>query len=438
MAKRIFDVSIHMNEMGSTKAGTPEENYLAIYPTTTHQLAITNSDGEVNELYNATNMPVCSDTVAGIAKVDGTTMVAVEGVLSTGSSVVTNPMTDIGDMIIGGENGTASNLPAGDDGQFLMISSGSPAWEDSVIGHVVTDATTTYTARANLQFTGGCAITDNLEGNTTVVNMSDPNKADLVGGLVPASELPSYVDDVIDLVTVAAAAPTEGLTDGCQYFNTVSKLIFTYDLDTTSWDAGASAEPGKIYVADDTNYCYRWTGAAMILISTGPYLFSTGLNDVSGTITVDTTTLTGTVATGQTGWPTGAAVYTAVTGRADTDLSNLSATGLAKFAAVPLIAAVSSTAGALTLNLSAAEVFTTTITETTTIAISNAKSAPIFNSLLLRITNGGAYTVSYPANTKYNNGIPPVLSVAGTDLLVLHTVDGGTNWDCIQIAQNLS
>lgn len=305
-------------------------------------------------------------------------------------------------------------------------------------GHVIKDASSTYAQQPTMKFTGGCSVTNDAEDSETVINMSDPNKADLVDGVVPASQLPSYVDDIIDLVTVAATAPTEGLTDGCKYYNTVSNLVFTYDLGETSWDAGAPGELGKIYVAVDTNYCYRWSGSVMVIITTGPYTFSTGLTDTGGTITVDTATLTGTVSASQTGWPTGDSVYTALTGRADTDLSNLSATGLAKFAAVPLIAAVASSSGTLTLNLSAAEVFTTTITEGTTIAISNAKSAPIFNSLLLRITNGGAYTVNYPSGTKYNNGIPPVLSVAGTDLLVLHTVNGGTNWDCIQIAQNLS
>lgn len=132
MAKRIFDVSIHMNEMGDTKAGVPEENYLAIYPTTTHQLAITNSDGDVNELYNATNIPVCSDETAGIAQVDGTTIVATDGVLSTDASVVINPMTAAGDLIIGGTEGAATKLSAGSDGYLLKMSSGSPAWAPNI------------------------------------------------------------------------------------------------------------------------------------------------------------------------------------------------------------------------------------------------------------------------------------------------------------------
>lgn len=149
MAKRIFDVSIHMNEMGDTKAGVPEENYLAIYPTSTHQLAITNSDGDINELYNASNIPVCSDEVAGIAKVDGTTIISTEGVLSAGDGVVINPMTAAGDLIVGGEAGVPGNLAAGAGGQCLMISEGNlPAWEDlpvssdTVAGIAQVDGTT--------------------------------------------------------------------------------------------------------------------------------------------------------------------------------------------------------------------------------------------------------------------------------------------------------
>ena len=71
-------------------------------------------------------------------------------------------------------------------------------------------------------------------------------KADLVGGTVPASQLPSYVDDVIEAANYAAL-PTTG-------------------------------ETGKIYVTLDTNLQYRWSGTVYVPISV-----SLALGETSGT-----------------------------------------------------------------------------------------------------------------------------------------------------------
>jgi len=62
-------------------------------------------------------------------------------------------------------------------------------------------------------------------------------KADLVDGVVPASQLPSYVDDVLEFADFASF-PVEG-------------------------------ETGKIYVALDSNKTYRWSGSTYIQIASG-------------------------------------------------------------------------------------------------------------------------------------------------------------------------
>ena len=61
-------------------------------------------------------------------------------------------------------------------------------------------------------------------------------KADLVDGKVPASELPSYVDDVVEYTSVSAFP--------------------------------ATGEQGKIYIAIDSNKSYRWSGTEYIPILT--------------------------------------------------------------------------------------------------------------------------------------------------------------------------
>jgi hypothetical protein len=62
--------------------------------------------------------------------------------------------------------------------------------------------------------------------------------ATLVGGLVPSSQLPSYVDDVLEYATLAAFP--------------------------------ATGETGKIYVATGTGKIYRWSGSAYVEIVAAP------------------------------------------------------------------------------------------------------------------------------------------------------------------------
>lgn len=86
--------------------------------------------------------------------------------------------------------------------------------------------------------TGG----DVLRWNSTTLRFETFNitnalagKADLVDGKIPTSQLPSYVDDVLEYANLAAFPST--------------------------------GETGKIYVALDTNLTYRWSGTAYVEIS---------------------------------------------------------------------------------------------------------------------------------------------------------------------------
>ena len=60
-------------------------------------------------------------------------------------------------------------------------------------------------------------------------------KADLVGGKIPSSQLPSYVDDVLEFANLASFP--------------------------------ATGESGKIYIALDTNLTYRWEGSSYVVMS---------------------------------------------------------------------------------------------------------------------------------------------------------------------------
>lgn len=64
------------------------------------------------------------------------------------------------------------------------------------------------------------------------------SKADLVSGKVPSAQLPSFVDDVLEYANLAAFP--------------------------------APGETGKIYISEDTNWEYRWSGSAYVRIVASP------------------------------------------------------------------------------------------------------------------------------------------------------------------------
>lgn len=75
-------------------------------------------------------------------------------------------------------------------------------------------------------------------------------KADLIDGVIPASQLPSYVDDV---------------------------LVYP------NWSAfPVVGETGKIYVTEDTNKTYRWSGSGYVVIADGVALGETATTAYRG------------------------------------------------------------------------------------------------------------------------------------------------------------
>lgn len=90
--------------------------------------------------------------------------------------------------------------------------------------------------------------------------------------------------------------------------------------------------------------------------------------------------------------------------------------------------AVSISTASPTMDLNSGDVFNITVTGTTSLAFSNTPASGKVKCVLLEITNGGAYTVNWPTNTKWPNGTAPTLTSSGTDLVTFFTDDGGTNW----------
>lgn len=96
----------------------------------------------------------------------------------------------------------------------------------------ITNSGTTTAATIGLAVGSGLSLSS---GNLVV---TPGTYATLVNGTVPAEQLPSYVDDVLEYASLAAFP--------------------------------ATGESGKIYVAINTGKCYRWSGSAYFEISTQP------------------------------------------------------------------------------------------------------------------------------------------------------------------------
>lgn len=67
-----------------------------------------------------------------------------------------------------------------------------------------------------------------------------------------------------------------------------------------------------------------------------------------------------------------------------------------------------------------------TITEATTLSFTNTPTGAVV--IILQLTNGGSYTITWPTSIKWSGGIAPELTSTGTDIIVLTTNDKGASW----------
>jgi hypothetical protein len=146
-----------------------------------------------------------------------------EAVINSDFSVATTNATfkvkDNGDMFSGGSGTASLNYTVIDLGSGQTKTSHTPSAPTDIINKTHLDA------RLN-------------------------TKADLVNGMVPAGQLPSYVDDVLEFATLAAF-PTTG-------------------------------ESGKLYIAVNTNLVYRWGGSAYVVTSSSLALGETSVTAYRG------------------------------------------------------------------------------------------------------------------------------------------------------------
>jgi hypothetical protein len=81
-----------------------------------------------------------------------------------------------------------------------------------------------------------------------------------------------------------------------------------------------------------------------------------------------------------------------------------------------------------TVDMTAANFFSATLGSATTFAFTNPCTSGDFGGFVLELTNGGAFTVTYPASVDFVGGVAPTLTAAGVDQLVFTTRDAGTTY----------
>src|SRR5216117_1187452 len=95
----------------------------------------------------------------------------------------------------------------------------------------------------------------------------------------------------------------------------------------------------------------------------------------------------------------------------------------------PRIPFNSPTVGATTTcDLALARMFVFTVSQVTTLAFTNVPTSSFACRIRLIITNGAAFTVTWPASVTHLTGGLPSLKTAGVDEVEMVTKDGGTTW----------
>lgn len=101
-------------------------------------------------------------------------------------------------------------------------------------------------------------------------------KADLIGGKVPAEQLPSYVDDVIDIASFVTKTELVNNIGKANYTNKsfivnsptsdslYNKIVITNaNTSQNDWEI-IDPEDGKIYINESNNHSYRWSGNSFV------------------------------------------------------------------------------------------------------------------------------------------------------------------------------
>ena len=239
-------------------------------------IAATNS-GSADKLSTARLISITGDATwevsfDGSGNVTGALTLANVGTAGEQSGIVT---TDSKGRVISSRALLVSDLPDLPGSKIIsdisVNTSGNAATATTALHADAADKLVTARNINGVAFDGTADITINAVDSTPRIAVSEKGVANGVAtldaaGLVPSSQLPSYVDDVVEVADFAALPET--------------------------------GEASKIYVTLDNSYIYRWTGSQYIQIPGGVQLADAALKlntareialsgDATGSVTFD-------------------------------------------------------------------------------------------------------------------------------------------------------
>lgn len=120
-------------------------------------------------------------------------------------------------------------------------------------------------------------------------------KADLVNGKVPTEQLPSYVDDVIDIASFITKTELVNNIGKANYTNKsfivnsptsdslYNKIVITNaNTSQNDWEI-IDPEDGKIYINENNNHSYRWSGTSFVDLDKN---FNDRLNNIENKLSI--------------------------------------------------------------------------------------------------------------------------------------------------------
>ena len=209
--------------------------------------------------------------------------------------------------------------------------------------------------------------------------------------------------------------------DGSYY-----QLVGDIDTNTTYTAASAAPKaPGTAAVGTSTKYAREdhVHPAQTIGTASGTVSGTTKLSDATnGTSGADS----GVAATPKA---VKAAYDKAVEAKNAADAAFPKAGGTLTGAVVEKLTSLSGTS--VSLNLKTANNFTHNVTANTAFTVT-ANTGNSFQLGTLVLTNGGAFTVTWPSSFKWADGAPPSLMESGIDVITFFTINGGTTYYAAQ------
>lgn len=83
--------------------------------------------------------------------------------------------------------------------------------------------------------------------------------------------------------------------------------------------------------------------------------------------------------------------------------------------------------GAVSLDLNNGNYFTMTLTGNITLSFANIPAGTIATGWIVKMVNGGAHVITWPATVDWNGGVIPTFTASGVDTLLFLTDDDGVS-----------